>query len=122
MERVVDGVRYRIQSEPFNMMDYEAIERHLEEMAAEGWIFKALSLPAGNTTSQSHRNSDTQWHIFLIPKITACSMKNSRSLMIIVPRQAGNGLRRPVLHRYIAVNWKILYQLKRIHAPERKVS
>ena len=38
MERVIDGVRYRIQSEPFNMMDYEAIERHLEEMAADGTV------------------------------------------------------------------------------------
>lgn len=44
MERVIDGVRYRIQSEPFNMMDYEAIERHLEEMAAEGWVFSGFGL------------------------------------------------------------------------------
>ena len=52
MERVVDGVRYRIQSEPFNMMDYEAIERHLEEMAADGWIFKGFEFAGWEYTEK----------------------------------------------------------------------
>ena len=43
MERVVDGVRYRIQNETFLIYDHEAIEKHLQEMAAKGWIFEGFN-------------------------------------------------------------------------------
>ena len=60
MERVVDGVRYRIQSEPFNMMDYEAIERHLEEMAADEKIhdsdFGKVIIKGGEPASDAQKN------------------------------------------------------------------
>ena len=42
MERVIDGVRYKIQREPFERFDYESIERHLEEMAAQGWLLEKI--------------------------------------------------------------------------------
>lgn len=40
MERVIDGVRVKIQLVSINLFDSEAIVKHLEEMAAQGWSFK----------------------------------------------------------------------------------
>ena len=42
MERVVNGVRYNLRRESFERFDYEAIEHHLEEMAAQGWFLEKI--------------------------------------------------------------------------------
>ena len=46
MEKVIDGVRYKKKREPFETFDYRTIERHLAEMASEGWILEKID---GNT-------------------------------------------------------------------------
>ena len=42
MEKVIDGIRYLKRREIFEKFDYKAIERHLGEMAADGWILEKI--------------------------------------------------------------------------------